>query len=116
VIESNIAALRREKLPGHCLEGSLPLLLKDTRDREHKAPGAPYPAEAGHSSIGGAGMNNTLARLYIRLHDLRRDERGQDLVEYALLLSLICLALISGISGIARAATTVFSNISSSLA
>jgi Flp pilus assembly pilin Flp len=33
-----------------------------------------------------------------------------------LLLSLICLALISGISGIARAATTVFSNISSSLA
>ncbi|MGD0479565.1 MAG: Flp family type IVb pilin [Terracidiphilus sp.] len=61
-------------------------------------------------------MNNTLARLYIRLHDLRRDERGQDLVEYALLLSLICLALISGISGIARAATTVFSNISSSLA
>jgi Flp pilus assembly pilin Flp len=61
-------------------------------------------------------MNNTLARLYLRFHDLRRDERGQDLVEYALMLSLICLTLISGISGIATAVNNVFGNISSSLA
>ena len=61
-------------------------------------------------------MNNTLARLYLRFHDLTRGEQGQDLVEYALLLSLICLALITGINGIAKAANTVFSNISSSLA
>jgi pilus assembly protein Flp/PilA len=74
------------------------------------------PAEAGQSPIGGAGMNNMLTRIYIRLHDLKRGEQGQDLVEYALLLSLICLSLISGINGIAKAANTVFSNISSSLA
>jgi Flp pilus assembly pilin Flp len=54
--------------------------------------------------------------LYLRFHDLTRGEQGQDLVEYALLLSLICLALITGINGIAKAANTVFSNISSSLA
>ncbi|MGD1063550.1 MAG: Flp family type IVb pilin [Terracidiphilus sp.] len=61
-------------------------------------------------------MNNKIARLYLRFHDLTRGEQGQDLVEYALLLSLICLALITGINGIAKAANTVFSNISSSLA
>jgi Flp pilus assembly pilin Flp len=61
-------------------------------------------------------MNNKLATVYLRLHDLMRSEQGQDLVEYGLMLSLICLSLISGISGIATAVKSVFSNISSSLA
>jgi Flp pilus assembly pilin Flp len=61
-------------------------------------------------------MNNTLVRLYLRFQDLNRDELGQDLIEYALLLTLICLALISGINGIAKAVNTVFTNISTSLA
>jgi Flp pilus assembly pilin Flp len=54
--------------------------------------------------------------MYIRLHDLKRGEQGQDLVEYGLMLSLICLTLISGINGIATAVNHVFTNISSSLA
>jgi pilus assembly protein Flp/PilA len=61
-------------------------------------------------------MNTILAKLYIRFRDLTTDEQGQDLVEYGLMLTLICLALISGISGIATAANRVFSNISASLA
>lgn len=61
-------------------------------------------------------MNNMLTRMYIRLHDLKRGEQGQDLVEYGLMLSLICLTLISGINGIATAVNHVFTNISSSLA
>ena len=61
-------------------------------------------------------MNNMFARVYLRFQDLSRGEQGQDLVEYALLMSLICLTLISGIDGIATAVTRVFSNISSSLA
>jgi len=61
-------------------------------------------------------MNNKIARLYLRFHDLTRGEQGQDLVEYALLLCLISLSLISGINGIATATNHVFSNISSSLA
>jgi Flp pilus assembly pilin Flp len=75
-----------------------------------------YPAEAGHPPIGGAGMNNLLATVFIRLDELKRNEQGQDLVEYGLMLSLISLSLISGISGIATAVSHVFSNISTSLA
>jgi len=61
-------------------------------------------------------MNNLLTTALIRLHDLKINEQGQDLVEYGLMLSLISLSLISGISGIATAVGHVFSNISSSLA
>lgn len=43
-------------------------------------------------------------------------EDGQDLVEYALLLTMISLALISAVDGIATAVTGVFTNISGSLA
>jgi pilus assembly protein Flp/PilA len=61
-------------------------------------------------------MNNLIPTFYLRLQNLARREEGQDLVEYALLVSLIALAAISGVSHIASAVTTVFSNISASLA
>jgi len=61
-------------------------------------------------------MSITLLMLYTKFQDLRSHEEGQDLIEYALMLTLICLALISGISGIASAVNTTFSNISNSLA
>jgi len=92
------------------------LSVKDTRDRERKAGITPYPAWAGQSPIGGAGMNNTIARAYLRIHDLMRDEQGQDMVEYALLVSLIALLCIAGISHIAVSVNGTFSSISSSLA
>ena len=43
-------------------------------------------------------------------------EEGQDLVEYALLVSLIALAAIAGIGPIASAITSTFNNVSTSLA
>lgn len=61
-------------------------------------------------------MSKTLFRLYVHFQDLRYREDGQDLVEYALLLTMISLALVSGMSGIASAVKNVFSNISNSLA
>jgi|HubBroStandDraft_4_1064222.scaffolds.fasta_scaffold465172_2 Flp pilus assembly pilin Flp len=61
-------------------------------------------------------MTKALFGLYVHFQDLRFREDGQDLVEYALMLTMISLALISGMSGIAKAVNTVFSNISSSLA
>jgi pilus assembly protein Flp/PilA len=61
-------------------------------------------------------MNNTIARVYLRLHDLKRDEQGQDMVEYALLVSLVALLCIAGISHVAASVNGAFSNISSSLA
>lgn len=54
--------------------------------------------------------------MYVKLQTLMNREEGQDLVEYALLVCLIALAAITGVSKVASAVTTVFSNISSSLA
>lgn len=61
-------------------------------------------------------MNSLFLNFYLKLHDLTHREEGQDLVEYALLVSLIALSAITGVSKIASAITTVFSNISASLA
>ena len=61
-------------------------------------------------------MNNLLLKSYVKFQDLMNREEGQDLVEYALLVSLIALAAITGVGKVATAVTTVFSNISTSLA
>ena len=61
-------------------------------------------------------MHNTLLSLYVKFQSLKNGEEGQDLVEYALLVALIALVCITGVSKVAGAINTVFSNISSSLA
>ena len=61
-------------------------------------------------------MNNLLLAMYVKLQNLMNREEGQDLVEYALLVCLIALAAITGVNKVAGAVTSVFSNISSSLA
>jgi pilus assembly protein Flp/PilA len=61
-------------------------------------------------------MNSLILSLYAKFQGLRNGEEGQDLVEYALLVCLIALACIVGVNQVATAITTVFSNISASLA
>jgi pilus assembly protein Flp/PilA len=61
-------------------------------------------------------MNNLFLVLYVKFQNLMTREEGQDLVEYALLVCLIALAAITGVNKVASAITTVFSNISASLA
>jgi len=61
-------------------------------------------------------MNNLLLAMYVKLQNLMNREEGQDLVEYALLVCLIALAAITGVNKVATAVTTVFTNISTSLA
>jgi pilus assembly protein Flp/PilA len=61
-------------------------------------------------------MNNLFLSLYVKLQTLMATEDGQDLVEYALLVSLVALAAIVGVQNVATAVTKVFGNISSSLA
>jgi pilus assembly protein Flp/PilA len=63
-----------------------------------------------------AEMGDLLLRFYVRFEILRSCDEAQDLVEYALLMTLISLALVSGINGIAKAVNATFSNISGSLA
>jgi pilus assembly protein Flp/PilA len=54
--------------------------------------------------------------LVVKMQNLMNREEGQDLVEYALLVCLIALAAITGVNKVATAVTTVFTNISTSLA
>ena len=61
-------------------------------------------------------MRDAISQLYIKFHNLTNGDNGQDLVEYALVVCLISLAAITGVNEVATAITTVFSNISSTLA
>jgi pilus assembly protein Flp/PilA len=61
-------------------------------------------------------MQNLIPQMYAQLKNLTNSEEGQDLVEYALVVCLIALASISGVNQVTSAITTVFSNISGSLA
>jgi pilus assembly protein Flp/PilA len=61
-------------------------------------------------------MNNLLLNVWVKTRNLLQGENGQDLVEYALLVCLIALAAISGVKHVATAVTTVFGNVSGSLA
>lgn len=61
-------------------------------------------------------MHNLLLNLYVKLQNLASEEKGQDLVEYALLVSMIALGAISGVNHVATAVTKIFSNVSTSLA
>ena len=53
-------------------------------------------------------MNDRLLKLYVKLQNLVSEEHGQDLVEYALLVTLIALGAISGVSHVATAVKNVF--------
>jgi len=61
-------------------------------------------------------MNNLFLAMCVKLQNLMNREEGQDLVEYALVISLIALAVITISRGLANAITGVFSTISASLA
>jgi pilus assembly protein Flp/PilA len=60
-------------------------------------------------------MNNLFLKLYVNFQNLVENEQGQDLVEYALLIALISLTVITSVKGIATAVNNVFSNVSNSL-
>ena len=74
------------------------------------------PAEAGTLYFSENEMNNLFLAMYVKLQNLMTREEGQDLVEYALLVCLVALAAITGVNKVATAVTTVFTNISTSLA
>ena len=60
-------------------------------------------------------MNCLLMNLYLKASDLIHREDGQDLVEYALLITLVALAAVAGVNKVASAINTIFSNISATL-
>lgn len=60
-------------------------------------------------------MNNVLLKLMVKFQGLTCSQEGQDLVEYALLTTMVSLALITAISSIATAVNGAFNRISTTL-
>jgi len=60
-------------------------------------------------------MNTLFLKMIVKAQDLMSREEGQDLVEYALLITLVALAAVTGINKVASAINTVFTNISTTL-
>ena len=56
-------------------------------------------------------MKNLFTKLYLML----QDERGQDLIEYALVVALIAFAATAGMNDVATKINTAFSNIGTKL-
>lgn len=65
-------------------------------------------------------MQELLLKSYVRMQCLKnalvRDERGQDLIEYALVVSLIALAATAGMSTVAGNINNAFGKVGSKLA
>ncbi len=60
-------------------------------------------------------MNNALLKLYVKMQSLMVREEGQDLVEYALIISLIAVVLVAALSTLETKISTVFLTIGNDL-
>ena len=63
-------------------------------------------------------MKTLPLRVYVKLQEFREalvDESGQDLIEYALVVSLIALAATAGMSTVATKIGAAFNNVSNKL-
>ena len=56
-------------------------------------------------------MKNFLTECYVRLQALLSDARGQDLIEYALVVALIAFAATAGMNTVATDINAAFNNI-----
>jgi pilus assembly protein Flp/PilA len=59
-------------------------------------------------------MRNAVLELLVRAQSLR-DESGQDLIEYALVVALVAFAATAGMTSLATGINTAFTNISNTL-
>jgi pilus assembly protein Flp/PilA len=60
-------------------------------------------------------VHTRLLKLYIKLQDLTSREEGQDMVEYALVVALICFGAASASKFLAAGLATTFGNLSTNI-
>ena len=63
-------------------------------------------------------MNNLILKMYVKnqtLWSTLKDDQGQDLVEYALVIALVALAATVGMGTLATGINTAFSNLATRL-
>jgi pilus assembly protein Flp/PilA len=56
-----------------------------------------------------------LTKLYCLIQNRLTEEEGQDLVEYALIIALIAVALVAGLGSLATAIAAAFTNVGGNL-
>jgi pilus assembly protein Flp/PilA len=65
-------------------------------------------------------MQQRFLKLYVKMQGLKdalvRNQSGQDLIEYALVVSLIALAATAGMGAVASSISTAFNHVGSHLA
>ena len=60
-------------------------------------------------------MNNLFLKLYVKFQELKNNEEGQDMVEYALVVALIALTATAAMTGVGTALTNRFNAISTAI-
>ena len=60
-------------------------------------------------------MRKFLTEHYVRIQTLLADEKGQDLIEYALVVALIAFAAVAGMNTVATDINLAFSKIGSKM-
>jgi pilus assembly protein Flp/PilA len=63
-------------------------------------------------------MQDIILKLYVKAQAVKntlKDEEGQDLIEYALVVALIAFAAVTGMSTLANGINTAFGNIATKL-
>ena len=60
-------------------------------------------------------MQKFLTEQYVRIQTLLADEKGQDLIEYALVVALIAFAAVAGMNTVATDINLAFSKIGSKM-
>jgi pilus assembly protein Flp/PilA len=56
-----------------------------------------------------------MQRFFLKLYERLKEENGQDLIEYALVVALIAFAATAGLNTLATGINTAFANISTTL-
>jgi pilus assembly protein Flp/PilA len=60
-------------------------------------------------------MNTLLLNLFVKFQELKNDEEGQDMVEYALVVALIALAAVASMQHVGTALNNRFDAISTAV-
>ena len=60
-------------------------------------------------------MNNLMMNILVKVQDLLKNEEGQDLVEYGLVVALVAFGAVAAMKLLGTEISTVFSDITSTL-
>jgi pilus assembly protein Flp/PilA len=87
----------------------------DTCDDKLLSVLPPQEDNRGNTQMERTAMKFELLQLCAKLHYLMTSEEGQDLIEYALLVAMVCLAATAAMQGFATDVNSLFANLGNTL-